>query len=130
MSRPLSSPSIPKDVGRLNFHTRQLQRKPLAGIWITPTLINGWTQPDPPWGTMQYRLHKDGSLEFKGHLVPGTTATVAFVLPDSIGLDPSYLPGHDVSFLTDVETGVNIFSIARVVIDSTTGDVTIYFPAT
>lgn len=128
MTTPLSAPSPEKDLSRGDFYTRQLQRRPLAGIWFTPTLVNGWTQPDPPWGTMQYRLHKDGSLEFKGHLVPGSSGTVAFTLPDSTGVHPSYRPTHDVSFLTDVETSPSAFDIARVIISESTGTVTIVYP--
>lgn len=129
MSRPLAEPSPTKDAARNEWRAKQTERRPLAGRWNTPSLVNGWTQPDPPLGTMQFRIHMDGSLEFKGHLEPGTSGTVAFTLPGAIDEEPDYRPAHDISFLTDVATSTTTFAVARVYIEASSGDVTITFPA-
>lgn len=132
-------------------YTRQ---KPLAFHWWTPDcsatddagqgctgdeppLINNWAQPDPPLEKFAFRLHTDGSLEFKGHLDASGAAsgTVAFVLPglytDPADALPDFRPPNDQFFHTTITTDDGTsFSLAQVHIDSDTGEVTIVWPAT
>lgn len=129
MSRAVYEDALDSEVNKNRFGVKDLKRRPLAGRWNTPDLSGGdFSQPDPPLGEHQFRLHMDGALEFKGHLVPGTSGTVAYTLPGAITVEPDYRPGHDVSFLTDLAASPTTFTIARVYIDSVTGDVTIFFP--
>jgi len=104
-------------VVKARWGVTDLRRRPLAGRWNTPTLVNGWTQPDPPLGIHQYRWHADGSLEFKGHLIPGTWDAKAYDLDDAIGVEPTYWPTHEISFLNDVfDPDTEEFQVGRVVI--------------
>src|SRR6187455_465056 len=86
-----------------------LRRRPLAGRWnfvrnngddeqdgrgyIQPELQNGWTQPDlddpdqQALGEHEFRWHADGSLEFKGFLVPGTWDALAYTLPGASSVE-------------------------------------------
>lgn len=147
----MSRPIFPRDghgaLGAVEQGVASLRRRPLTGVWQIPYeetadaatiaalaaawpgdspidpppyLVNGWTHGSTDFG---YRWHADGSLEFKGYLTPGTTNTVAITLPEP------WWPAGDASFLTDVETSPGTFTIGRVKIDHTTGDVTIIFPA-
>jgi hypothetical protein len=74
----------------------------------------------------------DGSLEFKGHLDASgaTSGTVAFTLPGFTDGEPDYTLPNDQYFHTVItpDDGTT-FQIALVFIDSTTGDVTITWPA-
>ena len=84
---------------------------------------NGWDHAGPPYEQWGYRIC-DGQLEFKGHLLPGSSGTVAYTLP----ADYRIMAGNP-SWPTDIVSGGG-FSIARIVIDMNTGEITILFPAT
>lgn len=147
MTRALSENAIEKELGR---HTWSIQRQeftPGAFGWHTPDiddvddtpeLENGWAQPSLPLEKFSYRLHTDGSLEFKGHLdaSAASSGTVAITLPDETydpdgqELEPDYRPSRDQYFNTTItpDDGAT-FSLALVFIDATTGEVTITWPA-
>lgn len=155
MSRPLSAINPEAKTQGVTNASRSLAKRPLAGIWMNPAAFpdktdpfyglgaangetfldlltiagNGWTEGTPGF---RFRKHADGSLEFKGYLEPGSSGTVAFTLPGAGTIDPDeadYRPENDSSFLTDIQTGPTSFTIGRVQIDATTGDVTITYPA-
>lgn len=87
-----------------------------------PDFENGWTHAGPPYELWGYRVC-DGQLEFKGHLLPGSSGTVAYTLP----LSHCIFPG-DPTWLTDIVSGGG-FAIARVYVDMYTGEITITYPA-
>lgn len=107
----------------------RLEKRPLALGWETPVLLNGWTQAGAPYDLCQYRRHMDGSLEMHGHLKPGSSGTVAFVLKGAADGEPDYRLTKDDSFLTDILVTPGVFTIARVRIYAATGNVEIYYPA-
>jgi len=97
-------------------------------------LQNSWLQPPGTLELFAVRKHMDGSLEFKGHLDASggaVSGTVAVTLPGAGDCEPDYLPPYDQYFSTVItpDNGAT-FSIALVFADSTTGDVTITWPAT
>lgn len=141
MTRALSEQAVEKELGR---HTWSIQRQefmPLAFRWRTPDvdpdpptppLENGWAQPAAPLESFSYRLHADGSLEFKGHLdsAGATSGTVALTLPEPVDdsdMEPSYRPARDQFFMTVIYDGATP-QTAMVSIDASTGEVTITFP--
>lgn len=155
MSRPLYYNSVESKVSGLRQDVGRLQKRPLASEWINPANfkddpamghddaeLNGrdlldeagnlWTQGEPGH---RFRRHADGSIEMRGYLIPGSSGTVAYTLPGA-GVSPTtgeadvdYRPTVDTSFIADIKTGPSTFILARVEIDSTTGDVTITYPA-
>lgn len=147
MSRPLYEPTTTRDAARGNAGVDDLRRRPLADRWLepdsaepdqadTPPLENNWAQPSPPLEKFAFRLHMDGSLEFKGHLdasggaVSGTVA-VTLPGPDPTSVNPSYwLPNDQYWHTTITEDDGVTFSLALVFMDSTNGEVTITWPAT
>lgn len=147
MTAPMSSPTPEGDAARTGYRTKDARNRPLALTWRepdsadpdqadTPALQNGWAQPSPgagPTGNdlepFAFRLHNDGSLEFKGHLdsAGASTETVALTLPGANPGEPNYLFGNDQFFDTVIYDG-STPQKALVYIDKTTGDVTITFP--
>ncbi len=132
MSKPIQREDNDTRIAGLRGGLQNEQTKPLANRWnrprtgsfvvgnglYQPVLQNGWEQPDPPLGKHEFRRHADGSIEFKGHLVPGTWDSLVYTLP---GVDypdeENYLPPHEISFLTDVfDPDTEQFMIGRVVI--------------
>lgn len=98
-----------------------------------PPLVNGWAQPGGDLEKFAFRIHSDGSLEFKGHLdaAGASSGTVAFTLPGVVAGDHLFVLPHDQYFHTVITNdGGTTFSIALVFIDAATGDVTITWPAT
>jgi hypothetical protein len=147
VTRPLVEQSIEKVLGQHNFGLQRQEFMPGAFRWRTPNiddpppdgptpeLENGWAQVDPPLERFAYRLHSDGSLEFKGHLdaAGASSGTVALTLPtpvDDEDMEPSYRLPNDQFFHTVItpDSGAT-FQIALVFIESTTGEVTITWPA-
>jgi hypothetical protein len=144
VTRALSENQIEKELGR---HTWSIQRQefmPLAFRWRTPDiddppptgptpeLENGWAQVDPPLERFAYRLHADGSLEFKGHLdaAGASSGTVALTLPEPVDdedMEPSYRLPRDQFFLTVIYDGATPES-AMVFIEGSSGEVTITWP--
>jgi hypothetical protein len=139
MTRPVYDETETTRLVRANAGVSDLKRRPLAGRWnyvrnsgdpavegrgiSQPVLQNGWTQPDPgdpeqeALGEHEFRWHADGSLEFKGYLVPGTWDSLVYTLPGAVGVEPNYIPAHEISYLTDVfDPASNLFIIGRVVI--------------
>lgn len=117
MSKSLRTEVQETKIVKARWVGTDLRRRPLAGRWNTPDLENGWAQPDAPLGIHQYRWHADGSLEFKGHLVPGDWNAKVYDLAPAIGVEPNYWPEHEISFLNDVfDPDTEQFAIGRVVI--------------
>jgi hypothetical protein len=142
MTRPIWEENATTRLVQANFRGSDLQRRPLAGRWNRPKnngdpdadpadvgpgpqpeLQNGWTQPDDgdpdqeDLGKHEFRWHADGSLEFKGFLIPGTWDALAYTLPSAITVEPNFVPAHEISFLTDLfDPGTNEFVVGRVVI--------------
>lgn len=94
-----------------------------------PLLENSWAQPDPPLEKFAFRLHSDGSIEFKGHLdsAAASSGTVAVTLPGAAAGEVDFRPANDQFFVTVIYDGSDPQN-AMVYIDSTTGEVTITFP--
>lgn len=120
-----------------------LSHRPLAGRWnfvrdngdpeviargkVQPELQNGWTQPDAgdpdqeDLAQHEFRLHMDGSLEFKGYLVPGTWDALAYTLPGVSDTEPDYVLLKDASFLNDFfDAATNEFVVGRVRVHGST----------
>lgn len=55
--------------------------------WITPTLINGWTQYDATNSPVGYFMDTLGFVHLRGQLASGVAGTTAFMLPN--GYRPS-----------------------------------------
>lgn len=135
MTRNIHEPS---DSGAINvnrFGIKQARTRPLAFAWWEPgdlpgtTLQNSWAQASAPLETFAFRLHSDGSLEFKGHLDSSgaSSGTVAVTLPGANTGDIEFRPAHDQFFVSAIYDGATPQS-ALVYLDATTGDVTITFP--
>lgn len=157
MSRNLYEPTEYSYIAQNRFLTKDVRQKPLASSWIHPLdpgdcpptdggndqfgniteewypcLLNSWQQVQPPLEPFGFRLHYDGSLEFKGHLDSenATSGTIAFILPGATAGEPNYLPrGGDQFFLTVIYDGTSART-AMVYIDAGTGEVKITFPVT
>lgn len=148
MTRNLYEPTDQSKIVQNRYKIKDTRQKPLASQWIqpvnegdpipdtepdyTPELQNDWLQPDPPLETFAFRLHYDGSLEFRGHLdaINAVTDTIAVTLPGALVGDPIYLPANDQYWHTTItEDGGTTFTLALIFIDSTSGDVMISWPA-
>jgi len=103
-----------------------------VGTFPTDLYTTFWS---PPWqnsfdsvtgSRVKFRHNLQGQLEFEGQfdLTAGAvTGTVAFTLPDD------WL-GDDMDFPITLDLGAGTFNMVRVVVDGTTGDVTLYWPST
>lgn len=147
MARNIFHPTTDRNVSRNRHRVKVTQQVPGAFKWWEPdcdetdpnvaadgctgdepALVNSWAQPVAPLEKFAFRLHSDGSLEFKGHL-DGTAAvsgTVAFTLPGANAGEVDFLPANDQFFLTVLSDATP----ALVYIEALTGDVTITFPVT
>jgi hypothetical protein len=152
VTRSIYTPSVHRDISSGRFISKDNRQRPFAGSWVEPVndgdcpadpewipcLLNDWIQVDPgdeglePFG---FRMHYDGSLEFKGHLDASDGAvsgTVALILPGMGDLEPDYVDLLDNSQYWDTvitdDAGIS-FQIALVKIDADTGEVTITWPA-
>jgi len=164
MSKNLADPTPERKIAQNSYQIKDTRRRPLAGRWWTPDcsdsgseafasdwdeflggslpcygfeppLVNDWAQPSDPLEKFSFRLHKDGSLEMKGHLdasLGAVSGTVAVTLPGvNYPDEPDFRPSQDQYWHTVITPDDGLtFSIALVFIDSTTGDVTITWPAT
>lgn len=145
--RNLSEPNLYKQAARTAFGVKDTRQKPHAFRWWQPEctpgtdeactgdeppLLNSWLQPSSPLEPFAFRLHADGSLEFKGHLngADAVSGTVAVTLPGANAGEVDFRPDNDQYFVTVItpDDGAS-FQTAMVFIDATTGDVTITFPA-
>lgn len=151
MTRNLYEPTDQSRIVQNRYKIKDTRQKPLASQWIepvnegdpvpdiepiwTPELENGWEQPTGTLERFAFRLHYDGSLEFRGHLDAqgAASGTVAVTLPGELVGDRNYLPPRDQDWHTTIRTapgsGTVAFTLALVVIDATTGTVTLYWPA-
>lgn len=146
MSKALSDPTPERKITQNRFQIKDTRQKPLAFSWWTPdctlgdgctaaqedvVLVNGWAQVTAPLELFAFRLHADGSLEFKGHLdaAGASSGTVAFTLPGANAGEVDFLLPNDQYWHTTITTddGVTFF-LALVFIESATGDVTITWP--
>lgn len=104
----------------------------------TPCLVNNFEQVDPDAAenleVFGFRMHHDGSLEFKGHLniENANSGDVAFTLPGMNNLEPDYveLLQRDQYFESVVfNTGTVEFTIALLWVSELNGEVVITWPA-
>lgn len=139
MSRSLYEDDAYTRIAKSAWTGEDLQHRPLAGRWnrprnngdpflngsgkVQPELQNDWNQPDDdeaaqaPLGKHEFRLHMDGSLEFKGFLIPGEWDSLVYTLPGADVNEPNYIPPHRISFLTDVFDPVTEeFNVGRMVV--------------
>ena len=139
MAKPIYEETPETQAAKSQWRGTDLQRRPLAGRWIQPQgassdtpppdrptppdLQNGWDQPDGVsagqeyLGKHEFRWHADGSLEFKGHLIPGDWDSWVYTLPTVIGVEPDYQTSHEISFLMDVFDPITEeFQVGRVVV--------------
>lgn len=148
MTRNLYEPTDQSRISQNRYKIKDTRQKPLASQWIqpvnqgdpipdedpeyTPELENNWLQPSAPLARFAFRLHYDGSLEFRGHLDSSggaVSGTVAVTLPGALVGDPNYLPANDQYWHTTITTNNGgVFFLAMVFIDSVTGAVEITWP--
>lgn len=154
MSRNIFHPTTDRNVAQNRTSIKHSNQKPLAFRWWTPdcsttytdpddqaefcftgipTLVNGWAQPASVDNIQffAFRLHVDGSLEFRGHLDSSgaSSGTIAFTLPGANAGEVDFLEDLDGDqfFLTVIYDGVTP-ETAMIYIEAATGDVTITFP--
>jgi hypothetical protein len=146
----IHEPSFPRAISLNRFGVKEQKQKPHAGRWITPgcdetddadaaagcfgdepLLENLWQQPAATLERFAFRKHMDGSLEFKGHLDTSggaVSGTVAVTLPGAADGEPDYLLPNDQYWHTVITDGVT-FMIALIFVDSSTGEITVTWPA-
>lgn len=145
MTANLHEPSPLRAQRKTTFIGKDTRQKPLAFRWWEPDctvgddgctgdeppLENGFAQPSAPLEPFAFRLHADGSLEFKGHLdaAAAVTETVAVTLPGANAGEVDFRPPMDQYWHTTIVEAPSTFTLALVFIDSTTGEVTISWPA-
>lgn len=116
---------LSENANRHNQRVDDLEKFSYTGVWIKPTLLNGFAAPSAPKIPVHYRFDaKIDRLRFKGHVngVGAVSGTVAFIIV------PPFRKSYEVSALTDMEVGASTFQVARIVI-ATNGEVKIYWPA-
>lgn len=121
---------------RVHSGAKETHQKPYAGRWYTPgatgapALQNGFAQPADPLQDLAYRWNMDGRHQFQGilNVASATSGTVAWVMPDAVGAQPSYRPDKDEVYpiIVTADAGTT-YIVARAHLDSANGDVTIYF---
>ena len=147
MTAPIQEPTEPRQVAQIRFVGKDTRQKPLASKWIQvldtgdcgtgefewqPCFQNGYAQVTDPLELFNFRIHYDGSLEFKGHIDVSGAASgdVAFTLPGLFGEEPDYtLPKSRYFPIALTDDGGTSFIIGLVFIDSTNADVTLIWPA-
>jgi hypothetical protein len=154
MSKPINEPFLHQQVAENKFKIKDTRQWVSSTRWWEPECIvcpgvgcydecrgnepglqNSWQQPSPPLQKFAFRLHRDGSLEFRGHLDASggaTSGTVAVTLPGTADPDtePNFVPSEDQYFHTAITTDDgSTFQIALVFLDSSNGEVTITWPA-
>lgn len=130
--------SVEAKVSNNERRGRKLDHRPnVPGPWVYLVTgdpeLDGADSPDyqddttfagAPYDYPAFRNALDGALEWKGHVdVSGATSPATLCT-----LPVKWRPDHDVSWPTDLLDGAN-FTIGRVQIDASTGDVTLIWPA-
>lgn len=146
MSRPLRSDSFGGRQRTTAEAVKGERLKPnLAGFWVcigdfvdvddpgndpecttesSPPYEDGTTYAGPPYAFPAFRHGLDGNLEFRGHVdISGASSPATLCT-----LPSEWRPEHDVSWITDLVDGAS-FVLARVAVDSSTGVVTLTWPA-
>lgn len=139
MSKPVYDDSEQTQISKATWTGDDLQHRPLAGRWnnvlgsgdsptngggkVQPALQNNWEQPDgvsagqENLARHEFRLHMDGSLEFRGYLVPGTWDSLVYTLPDASDVEPRYPQPKTGSYLVDVFDPISeLFNVGRFVV--------------
>lgn len=148
MTANIHEPTTQRQIARNRFQTKDTRQKPGAFRWWEPEctvgndgctgdeppLENSWEQPSDLSGLEKFafRLHSDGSLEFKGHLNAenASSGTVAVTLPGANAGEVDFRPANDQYFVTVItEDDGSSFTTAMVFIEASTGEVTITWPA-
>ena len=146
--RNLSEPNTQRQIAATKFVGKDTRQKPHAFRWWEPEctagedgctgqeppLENSWEQPSDASGLEKFafRLHADGSLEFKGHLNAenASSGTVAVTLPGANPGEVDFRLAKDQFFHTVITTDDGTtFMIALVFVAQGTGEVTISWPA-
>lgn len=133
MTQPVQEPTTRRTDSMFGWGQRQLQRRPAmtgsCGEWQTPSLVNGWAQPEDPYEIFEFRIGSCDNLEFKGHLdaFDADPCTVAFTLPAGwtladLGHEDQFVPTQIVE---DDGAGCYFVTPAVILIAATSGDVTI-----
>jgi hypothetical protein len=143
----IHEPTGLRKLHKTTFVGKDTRQKPLAFRWWEPDCIvdvdgctgeeppleNGFAQPSPSDGLepFAFRLHADGSLEFKGHLdaTSAVSGTVAVTLPGANVGEVDFRPALDQYWHTTIIDPPSTFTLALVLISATTGEVTISWPA-
>lgn len=96
----------------------------------SPPYQDSTTYAGTPYDYPAFRHGVDGSLEWKGHVdvSAATSPAVLCTLPSEWRPRNELQAPMDVSWPTDLFDGVS-FTIGRVQVDATTGDVTLVWPA-
>ena len=158
MTANIGEPNPAKAITANRYWTRDTRKRPLAGRWYEPgcsmepgdplyyveckgdepLLENDWLQVEDPLEKFAFRLHADGSLEFRGHLDASggaVSGSVAVTLPGALEpgeTEPArgdFRPARDQFFLSVVTDDAGVtFQAALVKIDASTGEVTITWP--
>lgn len=103
-----------------------------VGTFPTDLYTTFWS---PPWQNgfnsvagkrVAFRHGLDGFPEFRGKFdtTGGASGDVAFTLPDD------WIPDEEMDFIVTLDMGGGTFNVLRVLVDETTGDVTLYWPVT
>jgi len=154
MAVPLGEPTPYDQIWHNQFQTKDTRQQPHALRWWQPNctygtgcetcytgckdneppLVNGWAQPLNATNLEKFafRLHADGSLEFKGHLnaAGAASGTVAVTLPGAVLGEDDFRPPNNQFFITVITTDSGVtFTTAMVKVFSATGNVTITWPA-
>lgn len=151
MPANIHEPGFHRQIAKNRFQIKDTRQKPGAFRWWEPEctegdngctgeepiLENNWEQPtSSSAGELElfsFRLHADGSLEFKGHLNAqnASSGTVAVTLPGADVGDVDFRPANDQYFHTVITTDDGTeFVEALVFIDATTGEMTITWDPT
>lgn len=145
MTANIHEPSFPRMIVHNRWLSQDTRQKPGAFRWWEPDCVvgdgctgdeppleNSWQQPSAPLERFAFRLHTDGSLEFKGHLDASggaTSGSVAVTLPGANPGEVDFRPANDQFWITAITTDDgSSFSTALVGIDASTGEVTITWP--
>lgn len=150
MTRNLYHPTTDRNVSKNRAQIKTTHQKPGAFKWWEPecdandadeaaagctgdepALQNGWAQVASPLQKFAFRLHADGSLEFRGHLdsAGASSGTVAVTLPGANAGEVDFLDGlvGDQFFISVIYDGADP-EPAMIYVEKATGDVTITFP--